>query len=632
MKESFNKNDYGFWDSPFQAKDLASKSVSFTDLFIDNGVVYWGESRPDEMGRNVIVSAQPDGSLCDETPSEFSVGTMVHGYGGGAFFVKDKQLFFANSKDGIVYRKNLITKEISSVTLPFAGRYADFSLDSNKNFLYCLRKNDSTKEQFPPTEIVRINLESKETEVLFTGSDFYSNPSVSPDGKMLCWLQWNHPNMPWDENELFVADINAENKIENIRKIFASRKGACYQPTWSPKNELYVAFDGNNYWNIYKIVNNSFQIILEKNCDFGRPMWISGTRTFCFLQEDILLVTFCEKGIWKTGKIYLKNNGFIEINNHLSTIYNIAADKNQIVMFAGNSLLALAVVSASRNEPFNFKILKKSLDDSFPSKYVSKPKEIEFKSRDGKSVFAFYYPPFNPDHLNEENKLPPLIVKIHGGPTANVDCLMNPKIQYYTSRGFAYLEVNYRGSTGFGRSYREELKGHWGIKDVEDCIDAVTYLVEKNLIDKDKVILAGSSSGGFTLLSALVKNNKFVCASCTYGIADLIAMTEHIHKFEAYYDQGLIGGSVLSNRELYFNRSPINSADEIKTPIIFFHGDKDPVVNVSQTEKIAAALKNNNIYHEVYIFSGEGHGFKKAESIVEVLEKELKFFQKYLRD
>ncbi|WGL60868.1 prolyl oligopeptidase family serine peptidase [Pigmentibacter sp. JX0631] len=630
MKESFNKNDYGFWNSPFQAKDLASKSISFTDLFIDNGVVYWGESRPDEKGRNVIVSMHPDGSIQDETPPEFSVGTMVHGYGGGAFLVKENQLYFANSKDGMVYHKNLNTKEINPVTFPFEGRFADFSLDSKRKFLYCLRKNDSTQNQFPPTEIVRINLVTKETEVLFTGSDFYSNPSVSPDGKKLCWLQWNHPNMPWDNNELFVADISSENIITNSKKILNSSVGACYQPIWSPKNELFVTFDGNNYWNIYKIVNDSFEIILEKKSDFGRPMWISGTRTFSFLQEDILIVTFCDNGMWKTGKIYLKNNGFVEINNNLSTIYNIAADNNQFVMFAGNSLLALAVVSSNIKEPFKFKILRKSLDDSFPSNYISEPKEIEFTARDNKSVYAFYYPPFNPEYLKDENNLPPLIVKIHGGPTANVDCLMNPKIQYYTSRGFAYLEVNYRGSTGFGRSYREELKGKWGIKDVEDCLDAVKYLIQKNLVNKDKVILAGSSSGGYTLLSTLVKNNKFLCASCTYGIADLIAMTEHIHKFEAYYDQSLIGGSILTDKELYFNRSPINSANEIKTPIIFFHGDKDPVVNVKQTEKIATALKENNIYHEVYIFSGEGHGFKKAESIVKVLDKELKFFQKYL--
>lgn len=620
----------GFWESPLTAQIIASKSISFTDLYIDNNIIYWGESRPNENGRTTIVSYHPDGQSRDETSSDFSVGTMVHGYGGGAFFVKNKHLYFANLKDGIVYHKNLTTNVITPITTPFEGRYADFSVDPNQTYLYCLRKNDSLKQQFPPTELVRINILSKETEILFSGQDFYSNPTVSPDGKQISWLQWNHPNMPWDENQLMLADINESNEICNIKEIKAEKKGAFYQPTWSPDNELYVAFDGENYWNIYKLMNLTLNRIYKKEADFGRPMWISGTKSFAFINKEQLFVNFCEKGIWKSGKIYLNSNGFIEINNKLTTIYNVAAGNNKVVMFAGNPKLSLAVVSSECRELFKFKILRHSIGDSFAEKFISKPTPIEFLTRDQKTAYAFYYAPTNPNYLVMQEELPPLIIKVHGGPTASADSLFNPKIQYYTSRGFAYLEVNYRGSTGFGREYREALKGHWGIREVEDCIDAVNDLVQKKLVSKHKLFLAGSSSGGFTVLAALIQSKIFTCASCTYGIADLIAMTEHIHKFEAYYDQALIGGSVVENRDLYIQRSPLFSAQKIKTPVIFFHGDKDPVVHISQTESMAAALNANNIYNEVYIFSGEGHGFKKAESIIFALEKELQFFRKYL--
>lgn len=632
MEVRQEKADYGFWESPIDATVIASKSISFTDLHVDNDIIYWGESRPNEKGRTVIVSYHPDNTYRDETSEEYSVGTMVHGYGGGAFLVQDKQIYFANAKDGIVYHKDLRTSLITPITLPFEGRYADFSVDPRHEYLYCIRKNDALKKQFPPTELVRIHIQSKETEVLFSGYDFYSSPSISPDGKKIVWLQWNHPNMPWDENELVIAELNSKNEILNTKIIENKIKGAFYQPTWSPDNKLFVAFDGNKYWNLYKLENSSLTCILQKSADFGRPMWISGTRTFAFINSEEIFVTFCENGIWKSGKIYLKNNGFIEVNNKLTTIYNLAAQKNTIVLFAGNAKLALAVLKTSYNEIFRIQTLRNSIGDSFAEEFISEPVAIEYPTRDLKTAFAFYYPPKNPQYYSSITQIPPpLIIKIHGGPTANADCLFNPKIQYYTSRGFAYLEVNYRGSSGYGRDYREALKGAWGIQEVADCIDAADFLVKKNLASKNKLILAGSSSGGFTVLSTLVASNIFTCASCTYGIADLVAMTEHIHKFEAYYDQALIGGSILENKDLYLQRSPLTFAHKIVTPIIFFHGDNDPVVHVSQTEKMAAALNTAQVYNEVYIFRGEGHGFKKAESIIQSLKKELEFFQHFLQ-
>ncbi len=357
-------------------------------------------------------------------------------------------------------------------------------------------------------------------------------------------------------------------------------------------------------------------------------MWISGTRCFDFLSKNEIICCYSEKGIWNTVIIHIEGQRFIEVNNSLTCIYNIAAQNNSVTYFGGNPTLPLAVLNSSKDFIHSNKVLRNSLGNSFGEEYISLPELIEYPTRDNRTSFAFFYAPKNPEYIASKETLPPLIVKVHGGPTANADCMFNPKIQYYTSRGYAYVEINYRGSTGYGREYREQLKGLWGIRDVEDCIDGALYLCNKKKADKNKLIISGSSSGGLTVLSSLAFHDIYKCASCTYGIADLIALSEHTHKFEAYYDQGLLGGSMQNSKKTYIDRSPINSAHKIKSPVIFFHGDKDMVVQVEQTYKISKQLNQNNIYNEVYIFEGEGHGFKKAESIISSLEKELGFFEK----
>ncbi|WP_161998220.1 prolyl oligopeptidase family serine peptidase [Silvanigrella paludirubra] len=622
--------NFGSWISPITSEIIASKSLSFTDIHIDNGIIYWIESRPNEKGRSVIVSYHQNGTYQDETPEEFSIGTSVHGYGGGAFFVRDQQLYFSNSKDGIVYHKNLKSNVIKPITEYFEGRFADFHADPRHEYLYCIRKDDSKKSQFPPTEIVQISLQSKKTTVLFTGSDFYSSPTISPNGTKISWLQWDHPNMPWDATELWIADVNLQGIISNKKRISIESKQSFYQPTWSSKNELFVSSDITGFWNIYKVTDSKLENIYTREADFGRPMWISGTRCFDFIDENKIISSYCEKGIWKTGVIHINEKSFSEVSNSLTCIYNIVAKNNCVAFFGGSETLPLAVILSNYESIQKTKVLRNSIGDIFQKDFISLPELIEFPTRDDQVAYAFYYKPKNPNYSYSDDQLPPLIVKVHGGPTANADFMFNPKVQYYTSRGFAYLEVNYRGSTGYGRNYREQLKGQWGIRDVEDCIDAALYLCNNNKVDKNKLIIAGSSSGGLTVLSSLAFHNIYKCGSCTYGIADLIAMTEHIHKFEAYYDQGLIGGSVEKEREKYFNRSPLNFANNIKSPIIFFHGDKDVVVHVSQTNKIVNELNKNKIYNEVYIFEGEGHGFKKAESIITSLNKELEFFKSLL--
>jgi dienelactone hydrolase len=628
MIANLRNANFGTWSSPISAEIIASKSISFSDLHMDNGIIYWAESRPNEKGRSVIVSYQPNGTFEDETSEEYHVGTSVLGYGGGAFYIKNGHLYFSDSKNGLIYHKNINTQKIEPIVDAFEGRYAEFNADPKHKFLYCIRKDDSKKDQFPPTEIVRISIKEKRIEVLFTGSDFYSSPSVSPDGKKIAWLQWNHPYMPWDATELWVADICDDNSIKNKVNLSCETQESFYQPTWSAENDLFVCSDRTGFWNIYKVTENKLTNILKRDEDFGRPMWISGTRCFDFLSKDEMICCYCSKGIWKTGILHLTKQSFIEVDNSLTCIYNIAAQNNSVTYFGGNPTLPLAVLNSSGDFIHSPKILRNSIGNLFGEEFISIPELIEYPTRDHNTSFAFFYAPKNPEYFASKETPPPLIVKVHGGPTANADYIFNPKIQYYTSRGYAYVEINYRGSTGYGRKYREQLKGFWGIRDVEDCIDGALYLCNEKKADKNKLIICGSSSGGLTVLSSLAFYDIYKCGSCTYGVADLIALTEHTHKFEAYYDQGLLGGSVQNSKKIYIERSPINSAHKIKSPVIFFHGDKDMVVQVDQTYKISQELNQNNIYNEVYIFEGEGHGFKKAESIITSLEQELKFFKR----
>lgn len=621
--------NFSTWNSSISAKMVAKNSTSFTDLFLDNEIIYWTESRPNEKGRTVIVSYQKNGLFLDETTPEYSVGTSVHGYGGGAFCVKNNHLYFSDSKSGFVFHKNLSTNLIEPIVQTLEARYADFCVDPKHDFLYCIRKVNNTKNQFPITELVRISIKNKEVEVLLSGYDFYSNPIVSPDGKKIAWLQWNHPNMPWDSTELWIADILPNSSIKNILKLSNDLSESFYQPTWSEDNFLYVCSDRSNFWNIYKFVDGVFENIFEKKADFGRPMWITGTRCFDFLNRNEIISSYCEKGVWKTGVLCLISRSFKEIENSLTCIYNIVAKNNKVAYFGGNSTLPLAVLSSEKKDINSIKILKTSIENVIDEKYVSIPELISFSTRDNDISYGFYYAPKNPDYILETGKLPPLIVKVHGGPTACADLMFNSKIQYYTSRGFAFVEINYRGSTGYGRQYREQLKGMWGVRDVEDCIDGALYLCNQKKVDRNKLIISGTSSGGFTVLNSLVLHDIYKCGSCTYGISDLISMSEHIHKFEAYYDQGLLGGTLQNSRKIYVERSPINNVKKIKAPIIFFHGDKDVVVNFEQTLKMSLELNQNKIYNEMYIISDEGHGFKKMENILFLMEKELSFYEKY---
>jgi dienelactone hydrolase len=613
--------------SVLSSQDIAKKTIGYNDLQISNGIFYWTESRPWQQGKTFIVSMDSDGCKKDETTQDYNVTTNVHGYGGGSFYVKNHILYFMDSISGCIFRKCLSGKnEIHKVTIESGFSYADFCLDNENKNIYCLRLNKNTNKNFYPTEIVQIEIETGMQNVLFSGADFYSNIRLNENEDQLLFLQWNYPNMPWDENELWIANINKQKNISHIKKIYHQEKSSVYQPIFH-KNKIYASINNKNYWQIVQIFENKIEEVCAYNADFGRPLWLAATKTFSFISEDQIVSTACENGIWKTFLINIHKKSIKEIKNNLTCIQNMDANSENGLFIGGNATSELGVFQVNLRNFNKLNLTKKEIQNT----NVSIPKLLEFKSN-GKNVFAFYYPPNlqenNTQQKNFENSA--CIIKIHGGPTSAAELIYNPKIQYYTQRGFAYVELNYGGSSGFGKEYRERLNKQWGIVDVQDTIACAEYLIQSKLASPHKLILAGSSAGGFTLLNTLSRCSLFCAGSCHYGVADLIELANHIHKFEACYDQNLIGDTIENNIQLYRDRSPINFAHKIKTPIIFFHGTNDLVVNINQTLTMAERIKQNNIQTEVYTYEGEGHGFKKEETIIHVLEKELAFFDKYL--
>lgn len=625
-----NNSSFGFWTSPLSAQNISSQSLGLSDLCVDGNRVYWLENRPAEKGRGVVVSCDDQGHYQDETPETVSVSAQVHGYGGGAFCVKDGFMYFSENKSGIVFCKDTKQNKTNALTQEGPYFYADFCPDATHTFIYCIRKNTSGTTSFPPTEVVRIHKDSGHVELLLSGADFYSNVRLSPNGKHMSWLQWQSPNMPWDATELWTASFTSDHALTHIEKRAGEAQESLFQPEWSPDNTLFVMSDRSNHWNLYQVEGTSLTPIFPYAAEFARPMWVAGSQTYAFISEHSVIATACEKGIWKTFFIDTQNKkGHALENIPLTCIYNLAANREKIA-FVGGSPISPSSVSFlnTQNATSSLHTLRSSQSVTLDAQFISQPISISFPTENHEIAHAFYYPPQNPAYPSAGK--PPLIVRIHGGPTACSDFIFNPKIQYYTTRGFAYVDVNYRGSTGYGRKYRESLKQRWGVADVEDAIACAKHLEKQGWIEGRRVAILGSSSGGFTVLSALTTQNYFSCASCLYGIADLVALGEQTHKFEAYYDQGLIGGSLSEAKELYKQRSPIYFANQVRCPIIFFHGEKDPVVHVSQSLKMAQAIKQTGMHCEVYTFAEEGHGFKKSENMISHLEKELSFFQKFL--
>jgi len=617
---------YGSWKSPITADLIVGQTVRLGQIVVDGEDIYWIEMRPAEGGRNVIVKRTPDGKLTDMTSAGFNARTRVHEYGGGAFTVNKGTLYFSNDNDQRVYKQTTQTAP-EPLTPKKEFRYADAIVDEHRNRLICVREDHTSPGQEAVNSLVSINLvDGDDCNEIAAGNDFYSSPSLSPDGKKLTWLTWNHPNMPWDGTELWLAEITEDGNLSNQQKVAGGIDESIFQPQWSPDGILYFVSDKSGWWNLYSWRDGSIDSILEKEAEFGLPQWIFGMSTYAFDDSNRLVCTYFDKGTWKLARLNTNTRQFDNIDLPFTHFECVKVSNGQAVFLAASSILGNAVVNLNLKTD-EFEILRKSADVALDSTYLSRPETIEFPTEQGRTAHAYFYPPQNRDYDPPEDELPPLIVKSHGGPTAATSTGLELRIQFWTSRGFAVLDVNYGGSTGYGREYRQRLNDHWGIVDVDDCVNAAKYLVDKKRVDPNRTAIAGGSAGGYTTLSALTFRDFFKGGASYYGVSDLEALTKDTHKFESRYLDKLIG-AYPEMKAVYLERSPIHHTGELSCPIILFQGLEDKVVPPNQAEMMVKAVRSKGLPVAYVAFEGEQHGFRKAENVKRTLEAELYFYSK----
>lgn len=625
------KAPYGSWLSPISLDSITQESISFGHLAIDDDYLYWTEQRPDEDGRNVIVQYNSKSSIkSDLLPTPFNARTRVHEYGGGSFLVSDGKVYFSNWDDQRIYS---CTNDSKPTPLTPVGdfRYADGVMDKKRKQIICVREDHSSQRPEPINAIVTIDTHTGSTRVLSDDHNFCSNPRISPDGNELCWLAWNHPKMPWDGCELHVASIHEDGSIFNSRVVAGSPSESIFQPEWSPEGTLFFVSDRSGWWNIYSLIEGNTKCVYKLDAEFGMPMWTLGVSTYGFIDENQIISWFNTKGNWQIGIIDLKNNNLTELETSFTDFARIGlkAHENNILL-GSSSPTSTTTISLYDQNSSSFTVLEGSKTLSFPVEYISLPETIEVVSENTHPVHAFFYPPTNPAFEAPENTLPPLIVFTHGGPTSASTTGLNLNIQFWTSRGFSVLDVNYGGSSGYGRDYRSSLNLKWGIVDVDDCISAASHIVNRGDADPNRIAIRGGSAGGFTTLSALTFRNFFKAGTSQYGVTDLTSLANDTHKFESRYLDNLVG-PFPEESETYHQRSPINSADQITCPVLILQGLEDAIVPPDQAERMLKTLQKNEIPVAYIPFPGEQHGFRKAASIQRSLEVELYFYSQVFK-
>ena len=595
---------------------------------LDGEDIYWIEMRPSERGRQVIVRRSADGATTDINPAEFNARTRVHEYGGGDYVVHDGAVYLSNFADQQIYRQTAgsaperITTECDDDRL----RYADAVVDDTRGRLICVREDHRQADREAQNTIAAISLDGDTESVLVAGNDFYSSPRVSPDGSRLAWLCWNHPNMPWDGCELWVGEIAADGSIHNHKLIAGGARESIFQPEWSPDGILYFVSDRTGWWNIYRAATGGVECLHEMNAEFALPQWVFGLSTYAFASAEIIVCAFVEKGIWELGTIHTRTRQFDRIDTPFTEISFLQAAPGRAVFRAASPSAPMSIVEMDLTS-HETKALRRATKFDIDPNYISEPQPVEFPTENGLTAHGFYYAPRNQDFAGPPNEKPLLLVKSHGGPTSATFAALLLSIQYWTSRGIAVLDVNYGGSTGYGREYRERLNGNWGIVDVDDCVNGAKFLAARGDADADRSMIDGGSAGGYTTLCALTLRDYFKAGASYFGVSDLEALELDTHKFESRYSDGLVG-PYPERKDLYFARSPINFTDRLSCPLIFFQGLEDKVVPPNQAEMMVDALRKKGLPVAYVAFEGEQHGFRRAENIKRSLDGELYFYSR----
>lgn len=626
--EGIKVTPYGAWKSPITPDLVVSRTVTLMEISVVGEHVYWLEMRPEEQGRYVIVKQGITHAIRDFTPPPFNARTRVHEYGGAPYTVDKETLYFSNFADQRIYRQEPGGYPYA-ITQDADYRYADAVIDQTRDRLICVREDHTDKEREAVNTLVSIPLNrgnEHEVGVLVQGADFYSAPRLSPDGTQLAWVCWNHPNMPWDGCELWMAELNAEGMPYQARLVAGGRDESILQPRWSPDGLLYFISDRSGWWNLYRWQDRSAKCIIEKAAEFGTPPWTLGDSSYAFESPDRIVCSYKSEGFDHLATIETATGRLKDINIPYTTISYVQYAAGRVV-FIGASPTEFASVVELGLDTRKLTVLRRSCDVNVSSAYLSVATAIEFPTENKLKAYAFFYQPKNRNDAGPANEHPPLLVLSHGGPTASSDSSLRLPIQYWTSRGFAVLDVNYGGSSGYGRAYRQRLHGQWGIVDVDDCINGACYLAQQRLVDKNRLTIRGGSAGGYTTLRALTVRDIFKAGATFAGLSDLEAFVKDTHKFESHYLDRLIG-PYRECKDLYRQRSPIHAVDQLNCPVIFFQGLEDKIVPPDQAEKMVEALRAKKLPVAYVAFEGEQHGFRKAETIKRVLECELYFYSR----
>ncbi len=617
---------YGSWKSPITAAMIASGIVSLDQIVLDGDDIYWIEGRPAEEGRSVVVRRTPDGRTADVTPAGFNARTRVHEYGGGAYAVDGGTVFFSNFSDQRLYRQDP-GRPPRPITPAAPLRYADGIVDRPRGRLICVREDHTVAGREAVNTFVSLPLDGDGTDggqVLVGGNDFYASPRLSPDGSRLAWLTWNHPNMPWDGTELWLGEIAPDGAVGRSDRIAGGPAESIFQPEWSPDGVLYFVSDRTGWWNLYRWRDGRREPLCDMAAEFGGPQWQFRPSTYAVESPGRLLCAYKTRGAWRVSELETETRTLRRLELSSTHVWSLCWGAGGAVFGAGAPTEFPAIVRfdpASRRPD----VLRRASDLAIDPGYLSPPEAIEFPTEGGLTAHAFFYPPRNRDYTAPPGERPPLIVRSHGGPTGATSSTLNLDVQYWTSRGFALLDVNYGGSTGYGRAYRERLYGQWGVVDVDDCVNGARYLVEQGRVDGERLAIQGGSAGGYTTLCALTFRSVFKAGASYYGISDLEVFRKETHKFESRYDQHLIG-PYPERRDLYRARSPIHFVDRLSSALLLFQGLEDKIVPPNQAEMMFEAVRRKGLPVAYLAYEGEQHGFRRAENIQRTLEAELYFY------
>jgi dipeptidyl aminopeptidase/acylaminoacyl peptidase len=620
---------YGAWKSPITSDLIVAETIGLGGVLVDGADIYWTESRPSEGGRNVLVKKGGG----DVTPTPFNVRTRVHEYGGGSVTVHQGTVYFSNFADQRLYRLDpggapqALTPEPASGT---SWRYADGAIDTVRQRWIGVREAHAAGGQVDNAIVAVDPTTPSAGRVLVEGGDFYAAPRVSPDGTRLAWLSWNHPNMPWVGTELWVGEFAEDGSIATRRKIAGGEDESVAQPNWSPDGILYLISDRNGWWNLHRCDVRGDGIVrpvCPHAAEFCPAQWVFGQSSYAFLSATQMVCTYGEGGRTVLARLDLATGKLTPLVLPFSEFGSIKAANGRIVCGVGSPTGpgAIAVVDPESGAVETLRQSSAAAADPDLQRYFSAAQHLEFATENGLTAFANYFAPHNPDYTAPAGEAPPLVVKCHGGPTSSASSSLSMGIQYWTSRGIAVIDVDYGGSTGYGRAYRERLKGTWGVVDVDDCVNAARRVAAEGLADAERMVITGGSAGGYTVLAALAGRDAFKGGASYYGVSDVAALARDTHKFESRYLDWLIG-PYPQEEALYRERSPLTHADKLDCPVIFFQGSEDRVVPPNQTEMMVEALRRRGIPCGYLLFAGEQHGFRRAENIKRALDAELYFY------